>query len=219
MDKRSKVHTWKSPKALANAVVVVMSINLLVLLASIFVGLRFGASALYASGGTFSGPQGLRAFVDLARLLVFLACCVSLFWIVRASKNAHSFKPRMKISPLWAVGWYLVPVAYLFKPYEAMSEIWDASSTTFRKGVNPLLVSWWICFLLNGFIAPPLTFQRGTPVFVPLQVLSDFAAAVVTVLFASVVWRITAMQLVTHQAQVFGEAPQPSVGILQRLTD
>src|ERR1700754_3506800 len=48
-------------------------------------------------------------------------------WIHRANRNARALGAvGMRFSPGWAVGWFFVPIANLWKPYQAMKEIWQA---------------------------------------------------------------------------------------------
>jgi hypothetical protein len=59
-----------------------------------------------------------------------LVACVVLFcvWIRRANQNASALGARgMEFTPGWAAGWFFVPIANLFKPYQAMREIYQAS--------------------------------------------------------------------------------------------
>jgi hypothetical protein len=71
---------------------------------------------------------GLGDLVALPSFLALIACFVLVGrWIYRTNANAHLLGGDMTISPGWSVGWYFVPVANLFKPYEGMKETWFAS--------------------------------------------------------------------------------------------
>jgi hypothetical protein len=76
-------------------------------------------------------------------------------WIYRASVNAHAITDDMTITPGWAVGWYFVPFANLFKPFQAMKEIWHASHESYggyEERAPQILGWWWGLWLVNGFI-------------------------------------------------------------------
>ena len=66
-----------------------------------------------------------------------------LTWIHRANHNARQLgADDMRFTPGWAVGWYFVPIAWFWKPYQAMKEIWLASAnpSDWRgRPVSPLL--------------------------------------------------------------------------------
>jgi hypothetical protein len=57
-----------------------------------------------------------------------MACVLAAFvlvgvWIYRANANAHALGGDLSVSPGWAVGWFFVPIACLFKPYLAMRRL------------------------------------------------------------------------------------------------
>jgi len=82
-----------------------------------------------------------------------------LVWIHRANYNARALGATgLKMTPGWAVGWYFVPIAWFWKPYQAMKEIWQASIDPkhwWRQGGSPLL-SWWWGLWLAGWWVPVL---------------------------------------------------------------
>jgi hypothetical protein len=109
------------------------------------------------------------AVVGLAQLAVFLVTgFLALKWIYRVSRNAHAAARGLTISPPWAVGWYFVPVAFLWKPFQAMRETWQASTDpTAWPGVPvPAMLRWWWGLLLasnfTGQIAFRIALRAGT---------------------------------------------------------
>ena len=57
----------------------------------------------------------------------------------------------MRFTPGWAVGWYFVPIAWFWKPYQAMAEIWRASRNPAEwrgEPVSPLLAGWWVLWIV-----------------------------------------------------------------------
>ena len=75
-----------------------------------------------------------------------------LAWIHRANYNARRLGASdMIFTPGWAVGWYFVPVAWFWKPYQAMKEIWrvSASPSDWRdEGGSGLLGWWWALWIV-----------------------------------------------------------------------
>ena len=54
-----------------------------------------------------------------------VAWCV---WQHRAHANLRAFaRSGLRFTPGWAVGWWFVPIASLWKPFEAVRELWKAS--------------------------------------------------------------------------------------------
>src|SRR4051812_9992979 len=113
------------------------------------------------------GRIGALNFVALTAIL-FLVALISSFilvgrWIYRASANAHALSSEMTISPGWAVGWYFIPIANLFKPFQAMREIWMASHFRGNWHGEPspsLLTAWWGLWIVVN-ILDNLTTQFG----------------------------------------------------------
>ena len=69
-----------------------------------------------------------------------------LTWIYRANHNARQLGAAdMHFTPGWAVGWYFVPIAWFWKPYQAMREIWRASVSPSDWRAVPVstLLRWW----------------------------------------------------------------------------
>ena len=102
--------------------------------------------------------QMIIALIQMAQFLV--TATIFALWIIRTNKNAHVLANRdLEHSPGWSVGWYFVPFANLVKPYQAMKEIWTASTVPRREDdlADPsgpgssILVWWWGLWLLaNG---------------------------------------------------------------------
>ena len=60
--------------------------------------------------------------VNIATIVVFL------IWINRANKNSRALGAQnMQFTPGWCVGWWFIPIASLWKPYQAVREIWKTS--------------------------------------------------------------------------------------------
>ena len=80
-------------------------------------------------------------------------------WIYRAAKNVVDAGYALNDSPGWAVGWYFIPFANLFKPFSAMRQIWNAShGQTELDAPEPLLNIWWAAWLIASF-ASGVAFQ------------------------------------------------------------
>ncbi|RYD27701.1 MAG: DUF4328 domain-containing protein [Lysobacteraceae bacterium] len=73
-------------------------------------------------------------------------------WLYNATKRAHLFSGGMTISPGWAIGSYFIPIVNLFKPFQAMREIWQASIAPNTTGIVPVPVGmriWWGLWLVR----------------------------------------------------------------------
>lgn len=203
-----KTYTWKSPSILGKAVIAVMVFNLLVLAVSAQVVATYGAAAFYTGDEeTLTGPQLLQGVIDLFSVIGVAACAVIPFWILRVSKNAHSFTRKLQISPWGGIGWYVVPIMSLFKPYEAMSEIWQASEITPARTQDRLLILWWVSFLFGGFLNTATAMVGRSEPAPALEIGDDVVGIIAGVIFLMLVWRLTRMQTRKHAALVQAGSP------------
>jgi len=95
--------------------------------------------------------------IAIAAFIIIIGTMVVFgMWIHRMDSNIHALgAPDLRYTPGWAVGWYFVPVANLWKPYQAMSEIWRASRNPIGWQAEPvggLLPWWWFWWLASTFV-------------------------------------------------------------------
>jgi len=91
--------------------------------------------------------QNIVAFSNF--IINLVAGILILMWIYRANANARLPGAQdMKFTPGWSVGWFFIPFAMLFKPFQAMKEIWRASANPQDWQSQPVsvLVGWWWFF-------------------------------------------------------------------------
>lgn len=83
--------------------------------------------------------------------VVFFSCLiVSGMWIYRAAYNALQFSSNEEIKPGWAVGWYFVPIANLWMPYQALKRVWVESVKAEPGG---FFGWWWGAWILSNILA------------------------------------------------------------------
>jgi len=79
-----------------------------------------------------------------------------LVWQHRGQANLHALAiPRLTYSPGWAVGWWLIPVANLWKPFQTVRELWKASGgdeTWWRIATWPVIGWWWACWIIFNLL-------------------------------------------------------------------
>jgi len=84
-------------------------------------------------------------------LAIFLGVTF-LRWIYRANKNLHVLSSDpMTFTPGWSIGWYFIPIAHLFKPYQAMKEIWTVAHKGTPGGVS-ILGWWWFLWIVSNVL-------------------------------------------------------------------
>ena len=59
----------------------------------------------------------------------------------------------MLFTPGWSVGWFFIPVASLWKPYQAIKEIWQLCSKHSASGGSSIIGLWWTFWLVSSSLA------------------------------------------------------------------
>ena len=139
----------------------------------------------------------LAGFLNIAALVfVIVAFCR---WIHRAYGNLSSIhRGSLRFSPGWAVGWFLVPIMNLFRPYQVMNELHKTSNPA---GAGSRVVGWWWgLWIVAGVVGSHFGtfFQEQTVTDLILDnkrgIASEAVLAVVAVLALLIVHRITSWQ-------------------------
>ena len=85
--------------------------------------------------------------VGILQMAIILASyVVSLRWIHRMNWNARALgAARLDFTPGWSAGWYFIPIMNLWKPFQAMKQIWQASAQPkdWEMQPTPALLGWW----------------------------------------------------------------------------
>lgn len=148
----------------------------------------------------------------LVALFVVMVVMIGM-WLYRAAKNARSMRPQMETSPGWAIGWYFVPVANLWKPYQAMAEIWRISCAPdrWRSAETPAAMKgWWAAWLATNIISNVSNQMANTATTDQAFIASDVAVIVVSLIsiaaalcLRSIILQVTDAQTHRRQADVF----------------
>lgn len=89
--------------------------------------------------------------VGIAALLHLLAFVVSGFlilrWVHRTNSNAQAWSSNLNVSPGWNVGFFFIPIANLWKPFQGVRETWEASQSGPDLSVPAWMRWWWACWL------------------------------------------------------------------------
>jgi hypothetical protein len=98
-----------------------------------------------------TGVLGVTAIaVYLATVVVFL------MWLYRVSNNVAAFGEVRQASAGWAVGYFFIPIANLFLPYQAIKEIWrksdPAPTDSLLRNASPpgFFPAWWGFWLASN---------------------------------------------------------------------
>ncbi|QYJ98319.1 DUF4328 domain-containing protein [Shewanella alkalitolerans] len=118
----------------------------------------------YISGDYISEAQAVadgeandmrQLVVGVLYLLVFIASGVLILkWIYRANFNARQLGATdMNFTPGWSIGYFFIPIFCIWKPYQAMNEIWQASHDPENwslSGFNSSISLWWLLWIVSN---------------------------------------------------------------------
>lgn len=102
-------------------------------------------------------PSVLGVLVSLAYIAILLISIIMVcMWIYRAHANLRAAGVTgLETSPGWAIGWFFIPILNLFKPFEAMRELWHASHAQTDEAPDKTprdLIVWWSCYLVGSVL-------------------------------------------------------------------
>lgn len=102
-----------------------------------------------------SSNDNRQASISYVALAVFASTLVSFFVSLNQSnKLARAAGAQgLRFSPGWTVGYFFIPIINLWKPYQAVADIWKASKNPAGMGAVPtgdIVVVWWILFLVSS---------------------------------------------------------------------
>lgn len=91
-----------------------------------------------------------QQIIGVIQFIIFVVSGILILkWIHRANFNVRQLGGfEMQFTPGWSIGWYFIPFANLWKPYQAMKEIWKASINPqdWKNQPVPSLLGWWWFF-------------------------------------------------------------------------
>ncbi|MNT08200.1 hypothetical protein D3C72_1429340 [compost metagenome] len=127
---------------------------------------------------------------------------IVLKWIYRANMNAQAWTGGMRVSPPWSIGWFFIPLANLWKPFQGVADTWAASHGHPVSSEAPNhLKAWWGLWLASGVVASVsnrMAWRADTVgvmhISAGLEVVSALLSFGTGLLFLEIVKRITTAQ-------------------------
>jgi hypothetical protein len=193
-----------------NIVVTFLEIQTLERFKTVFVGLQEVNDA-------FDRSRVVGIVVAVAYLSTIL---VWLIWQHRGQSNLHALAiPRLTFSPGWAVGWWLIPVANLWKPFQTVRELWKASDGDERWRGSPtwsVIGWWWACWVVFNILYNTTIRLYGSAsatvdsyiIGDRISIVGDLVSVVAAVLAISIVRSVTDRQ--TRLEQVVADRTVPA---------
>ena len=156
-----------------------------------------------------------QRIVGIIQVVIFIISGILILrWIYRANYNARRIGASgMRFTPGWSVGWYFIPIANLWKPYQAMKEIWKTSRNPQNWGSQTVssLLPWWWFFWIMSSIFGNLSFRLAIQAeelneFLAANVITQFYDATIiplSLILISIIRKVHDMQMSRAKAQRF----------------
>ncbi len=139
--------------------------------------------------------EAIGGWTLIALIVTAVLWCV---WQHRAHSNLRAFsRTGLAYTPGWAVGWWFIPFANLWKPLGVMSELWKASEPAedpnawVRARAWWVLGLWWACWIGGNLVdvvagamqqETDLSTVASSDIVAVVACLVDIAAAICAVL-------------------------------------
>ena len=135
-------------------------------------------------------------------------------WTYRAMRNLQIVgSSEVEMSPGWAVGWYFIPFANLYKPFSGMAQIWRGShAIAGRSTTIPASMGWWWFLWIVLNILGHISFRLGggwslDGEYYLTSLILDIVGAPMWVLCAFLLLRITG-DVTRYQQQLSSQSVQ-----------
>jgi uncharacterized protein DUF4328 len=154
---------FRSARTLGAAVVVLLAAQLAVLAVIVVLRvLEIGLLARIARGELVTPAEADRSDDRVAAagvtwaVLLAVTGIVWLVWQHRSHANLHAARlSQLRTTPGWAVGWWLIPLANLVKPFQTVRELWKASGGEpewWRIPTWPVIGWWWASWVATAVL-------------------------------------------------------------------
>ena len=158
---------------------------------------QFLSQSSYSAVATIEDWNNVFSIINL--IVHTVLGVMVLTWTYRANYNARQIgATEMVFTPGWSIGWYFIPIANFWKPYNAMIEIWKASSNpqSWQSQPTPVLLTWWWSLWIGSNLGLWIGSNVDSPVGVNLVDQGFFACGIVlSFILISIVKQIHKMQM------------------------
>jgi uncharacterized protein DUF4328 len=219
---------------IGRAVTILLAATIVGDLANIGVTIAELATLRRYRDGTASDLEVVRAIDRSGAVgitILVLAVVTGIVWLVwqhRSQSNLREAGIRgLAFTPGWAVGWWLIPIANLWKPFQATRELHKASAGGERwwEAPTPALLGWWwagwIVFnvmdgVASGFFAGDDVSIGSYMVGDRFSIAGDLLSTATAVLAIIVVREVIRRQATLRSAPVFASDVPPRPDLWDR---
>jgi len=167
------------------------------------VGVAYPRLAESDTGASMAYALALVA-IGLIGILVFLGSAVAFsVWVRRANLNARVLGADiMEFSAGSCIWWFFVPIANLFKPYQAVKEIYrrSLSDSTDHWTVPRQFPLWWACWIIGNMLSQLETRLISNESPATAQIGHGLGVIAALIMIGAAIGAILVVQLI-HQRQ------------------
>ena len=152
---------YKNAKTLNNIFKIILYV-LLIIQIIYFIGEIIYINAITQVNLDYDKVEGIEIIQGLLAIPFIIISIIGYIfggmWIYRMNYNVRCLgATQMRFTPGWSVGWYFIPFINLWKPYQAMKEIYlktynlntKVSQINNTPGFFPF---WWTCWIIGGVL-------------------------------------------------------------------
>lgn len=209
---------YKSTKKLTTIVLIIIFLSILcsfisliseALTVFLLSRLKNGIEVSIEIASSCDTAQFITSIVGI--LLSILNLIFFLIWIHHSNRNLHSLgSSYTNFTPGWSVGWFFIPIACYFKPYQVVKEIWLESSCykendSWHNKSYSIIKLWWFFWIIQECISKILfrfVFHTSTLdelyTYSIAQTASDVFDIIVSIFTAIIVYKISKFQEDKH---------------------
>ena len=162
-----KIDGYKENSSLTKWVIWLLKLQILVAVVSLFSDyfeyslLTEFQNELFASQDEFLQKVNASDFrqgvIAIVYLVVFIVSGILILkWLYRSNYNVKQLGAKdMEFSPGWSIGYYFIPFVNLWKPFQAMKELWKTSvnPSDWQNLKSPSTITlWWGLWIVSNLL-------------------------------------------------------------------
>lgn len=168
------VEAFRDPRTITKILVVVLWVALGLDVVAVVSGVFEYQLLQQIQSGAISGSDLTDAataddtrqrIIGLGQIALYIVAIIAFSrWVYVLNCNKKPLGASgLAFTPGWAVGWFYVPIVNLWKPYQAMKELWLVSANPLHwqeQERSGLLPWWWFLWILSNVLGQ-ISFRLG----------------------------------------------------------
>ena len=199
---------------------IALAMNCISLVSSYF---QYDLLQTAANGGEISAEDitsndNREQAIGIIQLIIFVVSAITFIqWFRRAYFNLHLRVNRLSHSEGWAAGCWFVPIVNLFRPYQIMKELFQATHFFLKRNEvhtrehfsMPSLSLWWTFWIIDRFVGQfVLKYSMKADTIEELttstiaQLISNGIGIVLAIITINIITEYSKLELVLHKVKI-----------------